>query len=444
MMMMYMGSQNQNPEGIRAGDNDHDLLFMNPIGNGNGNGIQGLSLSLSTQMHHQPSYMNYPNPSSSSLAGNHSKYLKAAQQLLDEAVNVRKVHKQQYNANPKQEGRQKHDEIKDQDSRNELSQADKHELQDKLSKLLPMLEEVDKKYKQYHNQMQMVASSFDAIAGTGATMPYTTLAVQTISRHFRCLRDSIERQIKLTRKSLGEEDGSDINSKGIGISRLRFVDQQIRQQKALQQMGLMQPNSWRPERGLPENSVSFLRAWLFEHFLHPYPKDSDKSMLARQTGLTRSQVSNWFINARVRLWKPMVEEMYKEEFGEAEMESSSASEELQHKPDNFHDVEEMVGLHLPAQSEEVHFGMMMMGSSSSSSDPYQITEMGRYGKTLSLGFHHCEDGRLHHHHGYVHLHNQHNVDHDSSMVVEVETTDQFNCLDSSSNRQQRIGLPFFT
>jgi hypothetical protein len=44
-----------------------------------------------------------------------------------------------------------------------------------------------------------------------------------------------------------------------------------------------------------------------------YPKDSDKVMLAKQTGLTRSQVSNWFINARVRLWKPMVEEMYAEE-----------------------------------------------------------------------------------------------------------------------------------
>ncbi|XVE53912.1 hypothetical protein DITRI_Ditri03aG0040100 [Diplodiscus trichospermus] len=24
------------------------------------------------------------------------------------------------------------------------------------------------------------------------------------------------------------------------------------------------------------------------------------------------QVSNWFINARVRLWKPMIEEMYSE------------------------------------------------------------------------------------------------------------------------------------
>lgn len=45
-------------------------------------------------------------------------------------------------------------------------------------------------------------------------------------------------------------------------------------------------------------------------------------MLAKQTGLTRSQVSNWFINARVRLWKPMVEEMYLEETKEQEQNVS--------------------------------------------------------------------------------------------------------------------------
>ncbi|KAK1373886.1 BEL1-like homeodomain protein 9 [Heracleum sosnowskyi] len=56
--------------------------------------------------------------------------------------------------------------------------------------------------------------------------------------------------------------------------------------------------------------LTALRAWLFEHFLHPYPTDTDKLMLAKQTGLSRNQVSNWFINARVRLWKPMVEEIH--------------------------------------------------------------------------------------------------------------------------------------
>jgi hypothetical protein len=34
------------------------------------------------------------------------------------------------------------------------------------------------------------------------------------------------------------------------------------------------------------------------------------------------QISNWFINARVRLWKPMIEEMYKDEFSDGSAVSS--------------------------------------------------------------------------------------------------------------------------
>jgi len=31
----------------------------------------------------------------------------------------------------------------------------------------------------------------------------------------------------------------------------------------------MDQEAWRPQRGLPDRSVNVLRAWLFEHFLHP-------------------------------------------------------------------------------------------------------------------------------------------------------------------------------
>lgn len=127
--------------------------------------------------------------------------------------------------------------------------------------------QVDRRYKQYYHQMQIIVSSFDAIAGCSAAKPYTTLALQTISRHFRCLRDAISGQIQSTRKVLGEQENS--STKGCGISRLRYIDQHLRQQRAMQQLGMMQPHAWRPQRGLPETSVSVLRAWLFEHFLHP-------------------------------------------------------------------------------------------------------------------------------------------------------------------------------
>lgn len=78
-------------------------------------------------------------------------------------------------------------------------------------------------------------------------------------------------------------------------------------------------------------------AW--QHFTHPYPSEKDKLGLMRQTGLSKSQgvysvllialiaaptltvravrlfawwlgmplaVSNWFINGRVRIWKPVM------------------------------------------------------------------------------------------------------------------------------------------
>ncbi|XP_072977298.1 BEL1-like homeodomain protein 7 [Typha angustifolia] len=268
-----------------------------------------------------------------------SKYLKAAQELLDDVVNVKealrhRADKSQSLASAGTAGCNDTDKSKSEDkplnhqeytanSSTEISPSERQDLQNKVTKLLAMLDEVDRRYKQYYHQMQIVVSSFDVIAGSGAAKPYTALALQTISRHFRCLRDAISGQIRATRKILGEQDTS--TSKGSGISRLRYIDQQLRQQRAMQQFGMMQQHAWRPQRGLPESSVSILRAWLFEHFLHPYPKDSEKLMLARQTGLTRSQVSNWFINARVRLWKPMIEDMYKEELGDNEIDSNSSS-----------------------------------------------------------------------------------------------------------------------
>ncbi|CAM0144477.1 unnamed protein product [Urochloa decumbens] len=261
-----------------------------------------------------------------------SKYLKAAQELLDEVVSVSKGVEDAAKAKSLSAVKKKEDSEgvsgggTTEDGGGgaksggaaapELSTAERQELQMKKSKLINMLDEVEQRYRQYHGQMQAVSSSFEAAAGAGSARTYTALALRTISRQFRCLRDAIAGQVRAASRALGEDADAAVAAAGGGRtvgSRLRYIDHQLRQQRALQQLGMMQGGAWRPQRGLPERSVSILRAWLFEHFLHPYPKDSDKIMLAKQTGLTRSQVSNWFINARVRLWKPMVEEMYLEE-----------------------------------------------------------------------------------------------------------------------------------
>ncbi|KAL2249785.1 BEL1-like homeodomain protein 7 [Sesamum indicum] len=322
-----------------------------------------------------------------------SKYLKAAQDLLIELVSVHRAPKllEKFRNMNGQDSSTGTDLKRDgfsaelQESSNnaprDLSPSERHELQNKLTKLLSMLDEVDRRYKQYCHQMQVVVSSFDMVAGRGAAVPYTALALRTISRQFRCLRDGIKKQIQATQKSLGEQD---VNSQGV-LSRLRYVDQQLRQQKALQQFGVMR-QPWRPQRGLPETAVSILRAWLFEHFLHPYPKDSEKIVLARQTGLTRSQVANWFINARVRLWKPMIEEMYKEEFGDAETEPRSSPEHATTAQETcaFDDREEEFQGNLftaaansnqPMQSNESRPDFMSSGHLAYENGPYQGNEV---------------------------------------------------------------------
>ncbi|KAE8675620.1 BEL1-like homeodomain protein 6 [Hibiscus syriacus] len=204
-----------------------------------------------------------------------------------------------------------------------LHSLDFMELQKRKIKLLSMVEEVDRRYKHYCDQMKAVVYSFESVASIGAASVYSALASEAMSRHFRCLRDAIVGQIQATRKATGEKDSVAPGTTRGETPSLRILDQTLRQQRAFQQMNMMDSHPWRPQRGLPERSVSVLRAWLFEHFLHPYPSDVDKHILARQTGLSRSQVSNWFINARVRLWKPMVEEMYLEEAKEHDNKMAS-------------------------------------------------------------------------------------------------------------------------
>lgn len=58
---------------------------------------------------------------------------------------------------------------------------------------------------------------------------------------------------------------------------------------------------------LAKEAVDRLKNWLFEHFTHPYPTDADKEHLAKESSLTITQVNNWFINARRRIWKPEIE-----------------------------------------------------------------------------------------------------------------------------------------
>ncbi|KAF2595823.1 hypothetical protein F2Q68_00009064 [Brassica cretica] len=231
------------------------------------------------QHHHQvPSFGFYNNGFVSSVL--RSRYLKPTQQLLDEVVSVKKT-KNNEKGQDFTNGSKPND-TNNTENNEELSPSERQELQSKKNKLLTMVDEVDKRYNQYYHQMEALASSIEMGAGVGAAKPYTSVALNRISRHFRCLRDAIKEQVQVIRGKLGEKETAE--EQGERIPRLRYLDQRLRQQRALhQQLGM----------------------------------ESEKIMLAKQTGLSKNQVANWFINARVRLWKPMIEEMYKEEFGDS-------------------------------------------------------------------------------------------------------------------------------
>lgn len=332
---------------LEAAKVEESMLFYNQGGTSSSSGAHQYRTTQHQPLHMQgggallaqnPNHVGFGSSSSLGMVNvlRNSKYVKAAQELLEEFCSVgrgqfKKNKFGRHNTNPNSNtggtsggGVGSSSSSKDHPP---LSAADRIEHQRRKVKLLSMLDEVDRRYNHYCEQMQMVVNSFDLVMGFGAAVPYTALAQKAMSRHFRCLKDAISTQLKHSCELLGEKDGMGTSGVTKGETpRLKLLEQSLRQQRAFHQMGMMEQEAWRPQRGLPERSVNILRAWLFEHFLHPYPSDADKHLLARQTGLSRNQVSNWFINARVRLWKPMVEEMYQQETKEEDAEERESAQ----------------------------------------------------------------------------------------------------------------------
>ncbi|XP_057768470.1 BEL1-like homeodomain protein 2 isoform X1 [Salvia miltiorrhiza] len=329
----------QNPSNFPAGGAfGHFTWPANPNGAVEGQG-QGLSLSLSSSAEElrlglifgqgggtapPPQYHRFDGGVShnrhlglgSSYTLSNSKYVKAAQDLLEEFCSVGRGQLKKNKIDSKNPsggaaavgGGDSSSSSKDPPH---LSASERLEHQRRKVKLSAMLDEANRRYNHYCERMQMVVNSFDTIIGFGAAAPYTSLAQKAMSRHFRCLREAVAEQLRQSCEQLGEKDTMKSGLTKGETPRLKFLEQSLRQHHAA--FHHMDQEAWRPQRGLPQRSVTILRAWLFEHFLHPYPSDADKHLLARQTGLSRNQVANWFINARVRLWKPMVEEMYLQE-----------------------------------------------------------------------------------------------------------------------------------
>jgi hypothetical protein len=84
-----------------------------------------------------------------------------------------------------------------------------------------------------------------------------------------------------------------------------------------------------------------LKEWLHKHITTPYPSDAEKLHLANKTGLTVHQVHNWFINARRRKFKSLIDESKqasepKNEFVDEQFESEAKISTKTNKPFSCH------------------------------------------------------------------------------------------------------------
>ncbi|KAL6544324.1 hypothetical protein OROGR_010821 [Orobanche gracilis] len=192
--------------------------------------------------------------------------------------------------------------------------------------LLALLQVVDDRYNQCIDEIHTVTSAFHAVTELDPDL-HARFVLPTISFMYKNLRERISSHI-LALGSVNHNEGEPREEKS-------FETSFIQRQWALQQLSKRDHQLWRPQRGLPEKSVSVLRAWMFQNFLHPYPKDAEKHLLALKSGLTRNQVSNWFINARVRLWKPMIEEMYAEMNRRKARRNEEENDHLNHRNNNL-------------------------------------------------------------------------------------------------------------
>ncbi|XP_062213314.1 BEL1-like homeodomain protein 11 [Phragmites australis] len=241
-----------------------------------------------------------------------SRYLRPAQELLSEVVRMADLAP---GATDDEEAERQ--EQLEASAHRALHRAAKNDANGVQAKLLGLLSELESRQERYFGELGRVSSSFEPALEDGAAAAYTSLMRQAMARHFGNLRRAILRRLRIDAAAAaarwrpaaslreGEHGEKDDGDELVTEER---VDRVARRMKLAAAARAEQ--AWRPLRGLPEGSVAVLRAWLLDHFLHPYPHDSEKLRLAVSTGLSRSQITNWFINARVRLWKPMVEEMY--------------------------------------------------------------------------------------------------------------------------------------
>lgn len=116
--------------------------------------------------------------------------------------------------------------------------------------------QVDDQYNQCLDEIHTVVSAFHAVTELDPNL-HARFALPTVTLMYRKLRERISSYI-LAMGDKGETREDSSNEPSFN-----------QKQWALQQLSKNENQLWRPQRGLPERSVSVLKAWMYQNFLHP-------------------------------------------------------------------------------------------------------------------------------------------------------------------------------
>ena len=112
--------------------------------------------------------------------------------------------------------------------------------------------------------------------------------------------------------------------------------------KTTKKQGRRRSNSLQP------HVVEYLKKWLMckEHINHPYPTEEEKKVMVADTGIDMKRLNNWFVNNRIRYWKPRFEALQAKQQQKVNKQNNNEDEDLSTDDHSISSVQ------VPIQDEE--------------------------------------------------------------------------------------------